>query len=121
VDTDRHIGKSASLPNRAPGAPDRASVTAKITPVDEGILVRRIAKKFSASILIAGAMVAAAPTHTAVAAQATPPIRPGVTGPIQPGPPPVQRLDCVGGTGIHGCGPGWIWHDGWRGWACYVC
>ena len=38
-----------------------ASVVVKITPV-EGILVRRIAKKFSASMLIVGAMVAAAPT-----------------------------------------------------------
>ncbi len=68
-------------------------------------------------MLIVGAMVAAAPTHTAVAADAPAPISPGMSAPA----PTIQKLDCVGGTGIHGCGPGWIWHDGWRGWACYVC
>jgi hypothetical protein len=39
----------------------------------------------------------------------------------QPATPGVQPLDCNGGTGTHGCGPGWHWRDGWRGWACYVC
>jgi hypothetical protein len=63
-------------------------------------------------------MVAAAPTHTAVAANAP---APGGYGPAGPPTPIMQRLDCSGTTGIHGCGPGWIWHDGWRGWACYVC
>jgi hypothetical protein len=35
--------------------------------------------------------------------------------------PRTQPLDCVGTTGSHGCGPGWFWRDGWRGWACYPC
>ena len=44
---------------------------------------------------------------------------------VQPQPatpvPVFTALDCEGWTGIHGCGPGWFWRDGWRGWACYVC
>lgn len=43
----------------------------------------------------------------------------------QPAPVPsrsdVQPLDCYGTTGDMGCGPGWFWRDGWRGWACYPC
>jgi hypothetical protein len=35
--------------------------------------------------------------------------------------PAIVGLDCVGTTGRMGCGPGWIWRDGWRGWACYPC
>lgn len=35
--------------------------------------------------------------------------------------PAVQMLDCAGWTGAMGCGPGWFWRDGWRGWACYPC
>ena len=34
---------------------------------------------------------------------------------------PVQMFDCYGTTGGMGCGPGWVWRDGWKGWACYVC
>jgi hypothetical protein len=33
----------------------------------------------------------------------------------------VAALDCQGTTGNMGCGPGWFWRDGWRGWACYPC
>jgi hypothetical protein len=36
-------------------------------------------------------------------------------------PAPVQPLDCGGTTGRMGCGPGWFWRDGWRGWSCYPC
>lgn len=43
------------------------------------------------------------------------------TQPAQPPAPTVKPLDCRGGTGGMGCGPGWIWRDGWRGWACYPC
>ena len=35
--------------------------------------------------------------------------------------PKVQLVDCYGTTGDHGCGPGWYWRDGERGWACYAC
>lgn len=42
----------------------------------------------------------------------------------QPAPSPTPRvhpMDCGGTTGRMGCGPGWTWRDGWRGWACYPC
>ena len=39
----------------------------------------------------------------------------------QPVAPKVRAFDCHGTTGAMGCGPGWFWRDGWRGWACYPC
>ena len=33
----------------------------------------------------------------------------------------VHKAACGGYTGIHGCGPGWTWRYGRRGWACYRC
>lgn len=46
-----------------------------------------------------------------------------VTAPPRPSTPVpiISALDCSGTTGWAGCGPGWIWRDGWRGFACYVC
>jgi hypothetical protein len=43
------------------------------------------------------------------------------TQPAVPIGPKVQMFDCRGTTGDMGCGPGWFWRDGWRGWACYPC
>ncbi len=43
------------------------------------------------------------------------------TQPSVPAGPKVAALDCQGTTGNMGCGPGWFWRDGWRGWACYPC
>jgi hypothetical protein len=43
------------------------------------------------------------------------------TQPAVPAGPKVAALDCYGTTGNMGCGPGWFWRDGWRGWACYPC
>ena len=43
------------------------------------------------------------------------------TQPAVPIGPKVQMLDCYGTTGSMGCGPGWVWRDGWRGWGCYPC
>lgn len=34
---------------------------------------------------------------------------------------PIQHAGCRGGTGSHGCGPGFYWRNGYRGWACYRC
>jgi hypothetical protein len=34
---------------------------------------------------------------------------------------PIQKAACDGVTGVHGCGPGWFWRFGRRGWACYRC
>jgi hypothetical protein len=35
--------------------------------------------------------------------------------------PIITALDCQGTTGNMGCGAGWYWRDGWKGWACYPC
>ena len=44
------------------------------------------------------------------------------TVPTNPGTPSlIQPLDCNGTTGGHGCGPGFYWRNGERGWACYPC
>ena len=34
---------------------------------------------------------------------------------------PIHPADCRGTTGAHGCGSGWYWRNGDRGWACYRC
>jgi hypothetical protein len=34
---------------------------------------------------------------------------------------PIHPVDCRGGTGDHGCGAGYYWRNGERGWACYRC
>jgi hypothetical protein len=78
-------------------------------------------RKFATVLVMAAAMAGSVLTaQTASAAQTNPDphvyIQPAV-----PKTPGVQMLDCVGGTGGRGCGPGWFWRDGWRGWACYQC
>lgn len=79
--------------------------------------MRRIAMAIASAGLIAGSLVgvptanAASTNDTTVNAPAPAPM------PI----PVVTALDCAGTTGSMGCGPGWFWRDGWRGWACYVC
>jgi hypothetical protein len=81
--------------------------------------MRKIALAVAAAALIAGPLAGA---QSAQAAQATTPDK-TVTAPA-PAPvqgPKVLMLDCVGGTGNMGCGPGWFWRDGWRGFACYPC
>jgi hypothetical protein len=35
--------------------------------------------------------------------------------------PIITQIACNGTTGVHGCGPGWFWRYGGRGWACYRC
>jgi hypothetical protein len=61
-------------------------------------------------------------THsTALAAQSSPaPVLP-VDVSVQPTDPSVEALDCWGSTGSMGCGAGWFWRAGWRGWGCYPC
>lgn len=54
------------------------------------------------------------------AGQATLPT-PGPVVQMLPKAPSTDLLDCYGTTGAMGCGPGWFWRDGWRGWACYPC
>ena len=78
--------------------------------------MRKIAMTIAAAALTIGTFTM---TPLAQAAQVAPtPPRPVVN--TQPS-APVQMMDCAGTTGRMGCGPGWIWHDGWRGYACYPC
>ncbi|MGD9619024.1 MAG: hypothetical protein AB7G47_03405 [Mycolicibacterium sp.] len=57
----------------------------------------------------------------AEAAQATVPTPRDQVVQVLPQQPSIQLLDCYGSTGDMGCGAGWFWRDGWRGWACYPC
>jgi hypothetical protein len=40
---------------------------------------------------------------------------------IQNATPIITHIACNGTTGVFGCGPGWYWRNGRRGWACYRC
>lgn len=83
--------------------------------------MRRIATTVGAAAMIVGALLGAPAAGAAqvgpdvTVAQPTKPAQPARPG------PEVQMLDCIGFTGAMGCGPGWFWRDGWRGWACYPC
>lgn len=76
-------------------------------------------KRFAMAVATAGVIASAlagAPTASAASVN---------NNPVQPRPttqvPIITALDCVGGTGLEGCGPGWRWRDGWRGFGCYPC
>lgn len=72
-------------------------------------------RKFVLCVATAGFVFGGlAGAQTAGAAQPTP-ADPYNTMPI------ITALDCQGTTGNMGCGPGWFWRDGWKGWACYPC
>jgi hypothetical protein len=72
--------------------------------------MRKVAMIVATAAFTMGTLATATSTPTAQADQTTP-------APT----PTVQMLDCYGTTGDHGCGPGWFWRDGERGWACYAC
>lgn len=76
----------------------------------------KLAMALAVGALMAGPLLTA---PTAAAAQTAP----DVTTYTQPAQevPKIEALDCQGTTGSMGCGPGWFWRDGWRGWACYPC
>ena len=81
--------------------------------------MRKIATTVSVTALIVGSLLGA---PVAGAAQVDPDVTVEVTvAPPAPQRPAVQLLDCFGTTGWTGCGPGWFWRDGWRGFACYPC
>lgn len=78
--------------------------------------MRRFATAVAVGALILGPLVsapAAGAAHT----------DPDTIEHVQPAveEPTVKAFDCEGTTGRMGCGPGWFWRDGWRGWACYPC
>lgn len=79
--------------------------------------MRKIATVLAIAAAMAGSMVTA---QTASAAQ-TNVDHHVYTQPALPNGPRVQLMDCQGGTGSMGCGPGFFWRDGWRGWGCYPC
>jgi hypothetical protein len=77
--------------------------------------MRKIAMTVGATALIVGSLVGA-PVAGAAAV--------GTDVSVNPPAPPrptTHMLDCAGTTGWMGCGPGWFWRDGWRGFACYPC
>lgn len=78
-------------------------------------------RKIATVLVIAAAMAGSVLTaQTASAAQTNQ--DPHVyMQPAVPNTPGAQMLDCFGSTGGMGCGPGWFWRDGWRGWSCYPC
>ena len=82
--------------------------------------MRRTLFTCAAAILVMGWVVTLAFFQSVQAGQAShdvvvdPPANSHTTLPAEP-------LDCAGTTGNMGCGPGWFWRDGWRGWACYPC
>jgi hypothetical protein len=79
--------------------------------------MRKLATTVGATAMIVGSLLG---TPTAGAAQVS--TLPPAPVPVPtPQVPKVQLLDCYGSTGWMGCGPGWTWRDGWRGFACYPC
>jgi hypothetical protein len=78
--------------------------------------MRKLALSLGAAAISVGSLLTASP---AMGSQPTP-VDPSIV--IQPSVPVLVRpLDCNGTTGPHGCGPGWFWRNGERGWACYRC
>lgn len=79
--------------------------------------MRTLATTVGATAMIVGSLLG---TPTAGAAQVAVPAPAPMPAPA-PQRPVVQMFDCAGTTGWMGCGPGWFWRDGWRGYACYPC
>ncbi len=78
-------------------------------------------RKFGMTVAAAAMTLGALTTSPlAQAAQVVVPTPPSPIVQTQPS-APIQPLDCRGTTGDMGCGPGWFWRDGWRGWSCYPC
>ena len=77
--------------------------------------MRKIATILGATAITVGSLLGA---PAAGAAQVDTDV---IVAPPAPQRPAVQMIDCEGFTGAMGCGPGWFWRDGWRGWACYPC
>lgn len=80
--------------------------------------MRRVAMAVAAAGVFAGTLAGA---QTAGAAATNTNTTPAPVAPQTTSVPAAIPLGCLGETGLMGCGPGWIWRDGWKGWACYVC
>lgn len=84
----------------------------------EGESMKRLVITGAATAIMFGSLTSAGVGN---AAQSTLPAPRDQVVQVQPPKPLIQLLDCGGTTGAMGCGPGWVWGDGWRGWACYPC
>lgn len=82
--------------------------------------MRRIATIVGVTAMIVGSLLGA-PAAGAAQVDTGVIVTPPAPQPSAPQRPAVQMLDCEGWTGAMGCGPGWFWRDGWRGWGCYPC
>ena len=80
--------------------------------------MRILTTAVGAAAIMFGTLASAGCAHDQ---QAAPTPHPKIVYSQNDGTPPAQPLDCFGSTGSHGCGPGWFWRDGWRGWGCYPC
>jgi hypothetical protein len=76
--------------------------------------MRKFVMGMAAASMITGSLAGAVTANAAGTNYATPSI-PQHSAPI------ITALDCRGGTGNMGCGAGFFWRDGWRGWGCYPC
>lgn len=76
--------------------------------------MRKIMIGFAAAGIIAGSFTGVQSANAALPNNATP------SNPNN-SVPSITALDCYGTTGNMGCGPGFFWRDGWRGWGCYPC
>jgi len=76
--------------------------------------MRRIVMAIAAVGVVAGSLVGAQSANAAQTNNGTT-VNPNNSVPI------ITALNCEGGTGAEGCGPGFIWRDGWRGMGCYPC
>jgi hypothetical protein len=75
--------------------------------------MRKVVMGFAAASMIAGTLAGMPGANAA---------QPNNGTTVAPSPVPIiTALDCQGTTGNMGCGPGWYWRDGWKGWACYPC
>ena len=79
--------------------------------------MRRIGMVLAIAAVMSGSMTTAQTAYAAQSSRGTN----VYTRPALSIGPKVQMFDCRGTTGDMGCGPGWFWRDGWRGWACYPC
>ncbi|WP_099248495.1 hypothetical protein [Mycobacterium sp. shizuoka-1] len=76
--------------------------------------MRKFILGIATASMIAGSLAGAVTANAASTNNATPSTQNSSV-------PIITALDCQGGTGNMGCGAGFFWRDGWRGWGCYPC
>jgi Spy/CpxP family protein refolding chaperone len=76
--------------------------------------MKKLTLTLTAAALALGALALTASAQTQLGAAS-------LHAQLQNATPIVRPIACNGRTGVHGCGPGWFWRFGRRGWACYAC